>query len=51
MEWLVSELMLIYYIDNFKNSFWPGGRLAPPYPERTDLVRISCTKGIRTQMF
>ena len=51
MEWLVSESMLIYYIENFKNSFWPGGRLAPPYPERTDLVGISCSKGVRTRMF
>ena len=39
--WLVSEDMLIYYIHNFRDSFWPGGKLAPPYPIRTDLVRFA----------
>jgi len=40
VEWLVSESMLIYYISNFKDSFWPGGKLAPPYPERTSLEKL-----------
>ena len=44
VEWLVSESMLIYYINNFKDSFWPGGKLAPPYPERTTLVSINAVR-------
>jgi len=30
--------MMIYYIDNFKQSMWPKGKLAPYPPPRTDLV-------------
>ena len=41
VNWLVSEPMIIYYIDNFKLSMWPKGKLAPYPPERTDLVRIA----------
>eukprot|EP00794_Sanderia_malayensis_P007412 gene7412-8232_t len=40
VEWLVSETMLVYYIGTFRDSFWPGGRLAPPYPPRTDLEKL-----------
>ena len=25
VAWLVSEPMLLYYIDNFKQSWWPKG--------------------------
>ena len=38
VSWLSSEPMWIYYIDCFKNSMWPKGKLAPYPPPRTDLV-------------
>ncbi|XP_065670461.1 sorting nexin-25 isoform X2 [Hydra vulgaris] len=38
--WLLSEPMLIYYIDNFKQSMWPKGKLAPYPPPRTDLEKL-----------
>ena len=50
VEWLVSESMLIYYISNFKDSFWPGGKLAPPYPERTSLVGLTMTDYFKRQL-
>ncbi|XP_065058443.1 sorting nexin-25-like [Rhopilema esculentum] len=50
VEWLVSESMLIYYINNFKDSFWPGGKLAPPYPERTTLEKLRTREKAKEKM-
>ena len=36
MKWVVSEPMLVYYIDTFKEAMWPNGQLAPPSPSRSD---------------
>lgn len=36
VDWLVSEQMLIYYTQTFKDSFWPDGECAKPSPPRTD---------------
>lgn len=36
VEWLVSEQMLIYYIQLLKDSMWPDGELAEPLPQRTE---------------
>ena len=41
VSWLSSEPMWIYYIDSFKHSMWPKGKLAPYPPPRTDLVNLS----------
>lgn len=30
VNWIVSEQMLIYYINVFRDAFWPNGNLAPP---------------------
>lgn len=38
VSWLVSEEMVIYYINSFKQSMWPKGKLAPYPPPRTNLV-------------
>ncbi|KAK2563095.1 Sorting nexin-25 [Acropora cervicornis] len=39
VEWLVSESMVMYYIHLFRDSMWPGGELAKPAAQRTDLER------------
>ena len=39
VEWLVSESMVMYYIHLFRDSMWPGGELAKPAAQRTDLVK------------
>lgn len=36
LNWVFSEPMLIYYLEMFKNSMWPGGKPAPPGPTRSD---------------
>ena len=40
VEWLVSESMVMYYIHLFRDSTWPGGELAKPAAQRTELVSI-----------
>ncbi|EPY85623.1 sorting nexin 25 [Camelus ferus] len=30
VNWIFSEQMLVYYINVFRDSFWPNGKLAPP---------------------
>ena len=36
MKWVVSEPMLVYYIETFQESLWPDGQPAPPAPLRSD---------------
>ncbi|XP_059174866.1 sorting nexin-25-like [Physella acuta] len=36
VEWLVSEQMLIYYIQLLKDSMWPDGKMAEPQPPQTE---------------
>ncbi|XP_057553087.1 sorting nexin-25 isoform X3 [Hippopotamus amphibius kiboko] len=30
VNWIFSEQMLVYYINVFRDAFWPNGKLAPP---------------------
>ncbi|KAM6149880.1 sorting nexin-25 isoform 3-T3 [Erethizon dorsatum] len=30
VSWIFSEQMLVYYINVFRDAFWPNGKLAPP---------------------
>ncbi|XP_054422138.1 sorting nexin-25 isoform X2 [Pteronotus mesoamericanus] len=30
VNWIFSEQMLVYYINVFRDAFWPHGKLAPP---------------------
>ena len=36
MSWVVSESMLVYYLEIFRDSMWPGGKPAPHAPTRSD---------------
>jgi sorting nexin-25 len=36
MKWIVSEPMLVHYIEVFKESMWPGGQLGEPNIDRMD---------------
>ena len=38
VEWVVSEPMIVYYIQSFCDVMWPQGKLAPAAPARTDAV-------------
>ena len=30
VNWIFSEQMVVYYINVFRDAFWPHGKLAPP---------------------
>ncbi|XP_075466353.1 sorting nexin-25 isoform X2 [Ascaphus truei] len=37
VNWIFSEQMLVYYINVFRDAFWPNGKLAAPKTSRTEL--------------
>ena len=36
MKWVVSEPMLVYYVETFQESMWPNGEPGKPPPVRSD---------------
>ncbi|GAB5570146.1 sorting nexin-25 isoform X2 [Prionailurus iriomotensis] len=36
VNWIFSEQMLVYYINVFRDAFWPHGKLAPPTTIRSE---------------
>lgn len=36
VEWIFSESIIQYYLSLFKDSMWPNGEFAKPWPERTE---------------
>ena len=36
LSWAVSEPMLVFYLETFRDAMWPGGNPAPPSPTRSD---------------
>jgi sorting nexin-25 len=36
MNWVVSEPMLSFYLEMFRDTMWPNGQPAPPSPIRSD---------------
>ncbi|XP_077984333.1 sorting nexin-25-like [Glandiceps talaboti] len=40
VNWVVSEPMMIYYINYFRDAMWPNGEIAPPYPPRNDEEKL-----------
>ncbi|XP_012966303.2 sorting nexin-25 isoform X2 [Mesocricetus auratus] len=36
VNWIFSEQMLVYYINTFRDAFWPNGKLAPPTRIRSE---------------
>ncbi|KAJ8271760.1 hypothetical protein COCON_G00106190 [Conger conger] len=39
VHWIFSEPMLVYYINVFRDTFWPNGKLAPHNKARSDAER------------
>ncbi|XP_051784395.1 sorting nexin-25 [Erpetoichthys calabaricus] len=39
VNWIFSEPMLLYYINIFRDAFWPNGKLAPSSTPRTEKER------------
>ncbi|XP_069795722.1 sorting nexin-25 isoform X2 [Narcine bancroftii] len=40
INWMVSEQMLVCYINVFRDAFWPAGKLASPTPARTEQQQL-----------
>ncbi len=36
MNWVISEPMLVFYLELFRNAMWPDGQPAPSFPTRSD---------------
>ncbi|XP_060783876.1 sorting nexin-25 isoform X5 [Neoarius graeffei] len=36
VNWIFSEQMMVYYINIFRDTFWPNGKLAPHNKDRSD---------------
>lgn len=36
LHWVVSEPMLVFYLETFQAAMWPDGKPAPPSPTRSD---------------
>ncbi|GAA6089809.1 sorting nexin-25 [Tachysurus ichikawai] len=39
VNWIFNEQMIVYYINIFRDSFWPNGKLAPHNKSRSDAER------------
>uniref|UniRef100_A0A672QD48 Sorting nexin-25-like n=1 Tax=Sinocyclocheilus grahami TaxID=75366 RepID=A0A672QD48_SINGR len=39
VNWIFSEQMLVYYINIFRDTFWPSGKLAPHNKSRSESER------------
>ncbi|XP_077000361.1 sorting nexin-25 isoform X2 [Tamandua tetradactyla] len=39
LNWIFSDQMLVYYINVFRDAFWPNGKLAPPTTARNEEQR------------
>ncbi|XP_078534166.1 sorting nexin-25 isoform X2 [Lissotriton helveticus] len=37
VHWIFSEQMVVYYINVFRDAFWPNGKLAPSKASRTEM--------------
>ncbi|GFN79491.1 sorting nexin-25-like [Plakobranchus ocellatus] len=50
VDWLVSEQMLIYYTQTFKESMWPDGELASMPAPRSDEQKQECRMQAKTKL-
>jgi len=40
VQWIYSEPMLIYYIQLFRDAYWPNGQLSAAAEPPTDLQKL-----------
>ncbi|CAH1265099.1 SNX25 [Branchiostoma lanceolatum] len=50
VEWLFSEPMLVYYIHLLRDSLWPGGKLAPAAPDRTEEEKLQTKQQVKQKL-
>ena len=49
LKWAVSEPMLIFYLETFRDAMWPGGEPAPPSPTRSDEQKAATKEEAKTK--
>ena len=49
LNWVFSEPLLIFYLETFKDSMWPGGQPAPPGPTRSDEEKTATKEEARAK--
>ena len=50
MSWAVSEPMLIFYLETFREAMWPRSQPAPPTPTRSDEEKASTKEEARRRL-
>ncbi|KAH9373938.1 hypothetical protein HPB48_001114 [Haemaphysalis longicornis] len=48
VSWVFSESTLVYLLDTFRESLWPGGQLAPEWPRRSEQEQAAARKQAKT---
>nr|CAB3266459.1 sorting nexin-25 [Phallusia mammillata] len=49
-EWLVSEPMMVWYLQMFIDSMWPGGKLAEAAPQRTENEKLQTKLEVQVRL-
>ena len=49
LTWVMSEPMLIFYLDTFRDAMWPGGEPAPPSSTRSDEEKAATKEEAKTK--
>ncbi|KAL1434856.1 hypothetical protein MTO96_001740 [Rhipicephalus appendiculatus] len=44
VSWVFSEPMQVYMLDLLRESIWPGGQLAPEWPQRSEQEQLAARK-------
>ena len=50
VKWTYSEQMLLFYIRTFKESMWPGGKLAESPPLKTDAEKFETRMAAKNKL-
>lgn len=50
IDYLLSEEMIIYYLETFKNSYWPNGKLYEPLPSRGEKEKLDTKSSLRRKL-
>ena len=40
VQWIYSEPMLVYYVQLFRDAYWPDGQLSAPAQPPTDVDKL-----------
>ncbi|KAL8624041.1 hypothetical protein ACOMHN_041631 [Nucella lapillus] len=50
VKWTYSEQMLLFYMRTFKDSMWPGGKLADTPPSRSEAVKLETRMAAKNKL-